>query len=243
MSTPLETLFEELRDNLFRNYLFYIPSTLVEEAPLTAEQKTHLVPLLDYILFIDTDLNLYTYKQQPLQFKIYQKQDLLNANTFKLFTQKEIRKPFQFDFIIKEYTKYLEFNRVATNWLLQHLDVYLPNTTTEVKTVLQLQHANFKKHQQDIDQQLLQDKALPKEDMNLLEFVANNFKDLNHKLSAIQITNPVATTVATTVGSAVENEESATNSKHTKIKKEKRPLITDDEARKYLLKTVFNFKK
>jgi hypothetical protein len=241
VSTSLETIFEELRHNLFRSYVFYLPGKLVEEAPIREEQLIKLAPLFDTILYIDTELVLNSYKQQPLQFELQQKRELLNKNTFKLLLQKDIQKPYQFDFLIKEYIKYVEFNLVATKWLLQQLDRYLPNTTKEIKIVLQLQCDCFKKHQQDIDQHLKLEKQLPNENINLLEFVSNNFKDLNDKISNIQINKPIATAVSTTVDVAAMAEKSANPSNSTQ-KKKKTPLITDEEARKYLLKTVFNVK-
>lgn len=242
MNPSFETLIQNLTSNLFSHFVFYLPHELFKGVELSEENRQNIEHNLDTVFYVDAHLKRHKHDNQSLYVEVLKKRALLNSNTFILLTQKEIRKPYQFAFILDEYQKILDFNLIVAEWMAQKITVFLPNTPQDVKNALQLQSDYFKNHQKELNNYLELAASTPQPPNDMMDFVASNFKELNNKLSAMaqnQISQVEGEKVLATGIATKEKVETNEEPIITINKKRRKQLITDEEARKFLLKTVF----
>lgn len=119
----IEKQFEELRRNLYRPLLFFIPKSIIPEQALEQIDQNTLDHLLDALIIIKEDGAAYKLKNEPFLYSILQKTVKLDASIFKIFEIKEQLKMEQFEFFIQRYLTEVDFYVFITDWLHNNIEL------------------------------------------------------------------------------------------------------------------------
>lgn len=150
----------ELINELYRNFIFYIPKKKFNQNILEAYEinieLNHLDNWLDKILYFN-DLGLSNYEEETLELShILYKSSKLNNNVFSLFELKEALERDSFNFILEKYLEQVRFHDTVSRLLINYFDVNCPVTDEQLKTLFNLQYININKHLKEIEKNFCQ---------------------------------------------------------------------------------------
>jgi len=218
----METELEILNERANRLTLFFIPYQLFPE--FTDEQRKQA----EDELFFGT---LYLYKQGKIivnfekdfnQINLLSKKDLLANNILRLIEINEKGKKESFNFLLDKYASRIKGWEYIYDWLNNNAENNIVDLNASNKALLQFQLDITKVHLREIESRFGISDNIPSEQPENI-FIEN--KDL-------VFTN--GKTVHDIVKEKNDNSELVNKSKKRKT------LISNEDADKYLLKTIFN---
>mgnify|MGYP000091332129 CR=1 FL=1 len=219
----LDKLFTELWKNLYKSFVFYIPSRLLPD--LEHNKALNTVVLIDSKGFDSELLN-----DESSHYQILGKAMILNDNIFKLIDQSERLPKHKFDFFLEKYLEHVNFVLYVSNWMENNIEIDISDLREETKKSFKSQTQVFLKHVEDLKSHIiLPNKSLEKQKVNVLKFIENDLTDIKNVLNLNSV-KP---------NDSVENVATKTSIKN----KNKLPLITEEDAEDFLLETVFQIRK
>lgn len=228
----IEKEFQELRSNLYKPLLLFVPTKIFPKNALEFVAKEIQDQLFDVLMLIKEDGAAYKIENEPILYTILQKKTLLEAAVFKIFEIKGQLKAQQFDFFIQRYLTEVDAYLFITEWLYSNRMLCKEIKNTEVDQSLAYQYEYLKQHLEDLKQHCLEvKKPIEKESTAILDFIKNDIPELKTLLSSKQLNLK-----------ETEKEPQVPTSKikTAKKKKQKPSRMSAQEAEEYLLKTVFN---
>jgi hypothetical protein len=227
----IEKEFQELRGNLYKPLLVFVPTTILPENTLEFVAEEIQGQLFDTLVLIKEDGAGYKIKNKPILYNILQKKTKLDTAVFKIFEIKEQLKAEQFDFFIQRYLTEVDVYLFITEWLYNNRTLCKEAQRDEVAQSLNYQYEYLKQHLADLNKHCLEVKdPIKKESKAILDFIQNDIPELKTFLAG------------NTLNSKKNNElQLPILELKAKIKKKnKSTKITEQEAEKFLLETIFN---
>ena len=223
MGESLNKIHEELISRLYKPLIFYIPRKFWLELDSEKWNDTKFDQVFDTVVLIKSDGSNQILNSDPSNYYILAKTVELNKCTFKLLDMKSRLNKSSFKFLIENYCQYIFFYRRISTWMLENVQNDIKSINKETLLSFEIQKKAFDKHWNYVNENFVSI-AKMKQDRFNSKLTSKDFKTIN----------------------ALINNPSETNfdklSKSKKYKKEKKILITEQEAEDFLLKTVFNIK-
>ncbi|MCM4169813.1 hypothetical protein KCTC52924_03591 [Arenibacter antarcticus] len=217
----LEKVFINLRNNLYQPLLFFIPKSLVPEEKKDLLKDPSFSKYFNIPAIIKRSGESFELKNSSYQMEFLGKPAILDKNILILTEQKATTHLFQFNVLMEKYRVQLDFYTTITRWMAQHFTEHC-GAEDDVNYYFELQDQFFQNHLQEIETKFGKIKIAPLKPADVLEHIEN-------ELVPFKKEEP---------GKSIPDLDSKVSK--PKKKKTKRPVITDEEASKYILKTVFN---
>lgn len=248
----IEKLYSELIKNLWNDLLFYIPNT--DLAIVFVEELKHIEKdkIINRIFVMDKILGPIEYKNNG-KHNILSKGTMLEDNMYLLLKKKRKFDGQEFSFVIDNYFEQAEFCFYITNWI--HNDIESNKAlklNKQLYGLFQLQYQAYKKHFQKLVKHFYPKKEnLPTGNFEVLTTIEKYFPELLKKYNQnekgtgiIAKTNIPIDDIKddSTNIPQVEEMESKTiarSKEQHSVKYKKQPAVTEQEAKKFLLKSVF----
>lgn len=241
----LDKIFQKLKENLYKPFIFYIPKNIVpEDNQYLIAKNENFQRIFDNIILIKQDGAGYEIKYHSPLFELIQKESILEDNIFMLFSEKAKQEVEQFDYLLKKYTQELTNFIWISDWLFKNLKKAFNsvNVEDEVLTSFELQQKYLLNHLQVFNKQFysakrktIKQESKP-DDIKL--FLENRFKELSDHLIA---------EVGTSDGDQLleqikQNEQVKPKKVKLSLKQRRAKILIDIEAEEFLLTSVFNKK-
>ncbi|SNR80497.1 hypothetical protein SAMN04488009_0159 [Maribacter sedimenticola] len=208
-----------LVNHLYNPLLFYIPKNIIPKDELlkfngiSTDNFFNTPVLISKKNLIHHGISINDYRV------ILEKASILNYNLLKLIDVRRNLNVEQFNTLIENYILHLRFYLFMTKWMNEHFTKYC-KTNQSLKSYFQLQYDFFNQHKLAIQ----------------TKFNLNIVVDL----TSSQILTYLKNDTPTPLNNIINTDKNRDIKKETT--KKKTVLITDQEARNFLLKTVFGLK-
>lgn len=241
----LDIFYTELVKPIFHNVAFYIPSALFPTKHFESI-KSQLPPLfLDEISILDVHYGIGAFEITEFNERLIKKPKLFEHNIFQLLKIQSELSPFEFEYILHKYFDTIEFYTALVDWLSVNLCIYNKDGI-DVTTIglFEIQNEIYKTHFSELINCFYNtDEIVLKQYYDISEIVKIYLPDLVSTIDLYNIKLPNDSIVELQNKEVKELEKNNSKEKKqpklkNKIKKE--PLITDQEASRFLLSTVFN---
>ena len=147
--SDLNSKYDELTNEIYRNFIFYIPTSIINIEEFK-KLPVDSVSILDRIIFIDDDLN-FIYENSLELPTLLIKSAKLRTNCFKLLEYKEILSESGFNYLCENYLKQLETYTFFSNQLLLHFEKNVPVKDAKTQALFNCQNLNFNTHLTEIE--------------------------------------------------------------------------------------------
>lgn len=147
--SELNLKYNELCNEIFRNYIFYIPISIFDSEDfekLTKEDKL----LINKIIYIDNDLQFVDNSCLDFQ-TLLTKSSKLKNNCFKLLEFKESLNEISFNYLSENYLKQLETYTFFSNQLSLYFEKNSPVKDANTKALFNCQNLNFNTHIAEVE--------------------------------------------------------------------------------------------
>lgn len=238
----IEKRFIELRGNLYKPLLFFIPKSILTQEVLESFGKEIQEHLLDTLLLIKQDGALYKLNNQPVLYNMFQKKTTLDASVFKIFEIKDQLKSQQFEFFIQRYFTEVDAYLYISDWLYNNRALCKQAINNEIKEAFRSQQQDLKQHLEDLKQHCLTiEEPIKKERSEILDFIQNGIPELKAFLTDRK-SNKNENQEQEIKAEGKEDIVQIKNGIKKTINKKKSNRITEKEAEDFLLETMFNIK-
>ena len=240
----LETFYDKLVQVLIRDIAFYIPSAIIP-VNLFKDLKDQIPEgFLDQIYILDIPEGFGIFENEEFNERLLLKRTLLEKNIFQLLKKKKELDAIEFHYILDKYFDQVEFYSAIVNWLSINLNVYHENEI-DVFTIgsFGLQNEFYKSHFIELIDLFYPSEPIElKEFYDLSELLKVYFPDLMARYDKASNELLVKSDVDISQHEFKEDQDNNTKEKKTTKKGKKEPLVSDKEAKDFLLATVFNIK-
>ncbi|GGZ92167.1 hypothetical protein [Algibacter mikhailovii] len=239
-SKGLVKTFEELRNNLFKSFVFYIPKTLIPEEKKEEWSVPKYAIFFDTIFYIDSKGFDKLLGKELCYGNILNKKALLKTNIFQFIDIKQSLNEQEFSFFMEIYLEQLNFCIYIGQWMSQHITEHIQEYTEDNQRSFELQANLFQLHLQDIQTRLIEPRKKQEvKPVDVLNYIEN-------KLPALHDLIPNQVSIQKSENAEQQSEQILQQQKQSKRqtrkirKKRPLPIINDTEIENYLLRTVFN---
>ncbi len=221
----LEDAFNDLRSNLYKPLIFFIPKSLIPESKKEWLESPEFAQLFNKVALIEKSGEINELKSCPGLFQIMEKPSILNGNIFLLSDQKAALNSFQFNLLMEKYLEQLRFYNTIAKWMALHIAEHC-EIDDNIKSYFELQDDFFLNHSQEIEAKFKIDTTTLTKPMDVLEHVEKDLSPFEKLIENNKSQNGI-TKLGRQMG-------------QTKTRKTKPVLVTNQEAEDFLLKSVFN---
>ncbi len=225
----LYQFYLNLIPNLITELYFFIPEK--EIRPDIVEEMTAITKYihLNKVYVLDHHKGPIEYSKERNAIDTTLKGNKLEKNIFTLLEKKGNTKPHEFNYVLNKYFELVSVLFYITDWMNAHADEHV-TTVICPNGLLHLQFFNFKKHFETIIKEFYpSEEAIPQGSFNAHKMIETYFSDISKGFK------PIATIVVDKPMSL----NLPNNTQKATIIKTKKPLLTEVEAEKLLLKTIF----
>lgn len=225
----MDILFNQIRDNLTKSYIFYLPDSLINTLEHTSLVKAIPNDAYNQLAYIDKH-NVIAQSFEKLDFlEVINKGNVLDGNMYALFQAKEDIEDAQFNFLLEKYIEFLDPHCFLTGWMYTNITSFIKPVSEETINLFRIQSELFDKHYSQIRRHFNIDQK--GRVLNVKTIVDRYKEKFGH------------TTFSVKVPSEIPNVSiKETIQPKPKPRKVKPALITDEEADRFLLEKVFRVK-
>lgn len=242
----LQEIHSELVRKLWNNFLFFIPKEifdlkLLEQKPLKEFKEI----LFNKLSVIDFDFGALYYDPKIDNLRYLKKTKELNELTFQLIGEKKKFKDYEFSFLIDKYLEQVECLLYISNWLNNNIHL-IEDTTPTITGLFKIQSLLYKKHLKEIIRQFYSDKKnVVFTNHNTFRIIQSNFETFHKPLNLPPLPKLNRNLKDINLGETTETKVDKFPIEKTKKQKKvkKKPLVSEEEARKMILKSIFNIEE
>lgn len=226
--TELETFFNSLLPNLWEELIFFVPDTNIPKDIIVKTQNFNLNKFSNKVMVMDTYDGPIFYEQGRNNTRITLKATKLESNLYQLLEREKTTSILEFNFILEKYLEQIECLKHISQWMYSNLN-QVQHLDQTIKGLFQIQLSYYEKHLNVFVKQFYKNRIdYNKTTFNLESIIKSQITELSEKQSN-QIKN-----------SETHITQNATIDNNTPEKPKKKPLITQEDAEKLLLKKIFN---
>lgn len=223
MEESLSKKQKELTNSLYKPFIFYIPRKFWVEMDGDKWNDKVYDALFDTVVLMKSDGSNKAINNGASNYYLLQKTAELDKNTYALLEIRTKLDSDSFQFLAKKYCLEVGFYKRISTWMLNHVQEDVPDINKETLLSFELQKTAFENHWNYVQK----------------HFVPSS--QIKSYVSDTELTAKDFSTIQDLVGNPLESNSKIENSTKTN-KKEKKILITGEEAEKFLLETVFKVK-
>lgn len=236
----LHQFYLDLIPNLLNELFFFLPKNEIREDIIEKVDFFKKYDILNKVYVIDYYQGPIEYKKGRNNNRVLLKSSKLEQNIFNLVEKRSEANKQEFDYVLNKYFELVEYLFYATNWMNTNL-AQIVQTDDTVSGLFHLQFINYKKHFEALVKHFYPNKeAKPKGNFNAHEIMETYFPDVSKSLE--QNSGLYSKNINTEKKTAELNNAThlATTTDRKTKGTDKKVLITEEEAEKLLLKTIFN---
>ncbi|MCX7551842.1 hypothetical protein [Xanthomarina sp. F2636L] len=223
MEESLNKKQKELSSRLYKPLIFYIPRKFWVEMDGEKWNDKEFDALFDTVVLMKTDGSNKALQNGSSNYYLLSKTAELDRNIYALLEMRSKLDEDSFQFLAKKYCLDVAFYKRVSAWMLDHIQEDIPDANKETLLSFELQKTAFENHWE-----YLQKHFVPSAE------IKRNIPEVNLTAEDFEIIQDL-------VGNPLQSKSENKNSPKT-TKKEKKILITEEAAEKFLLETVFNVK-
>ncbi|MGY0393290.1 hypothetical protein ACW5R3_12120 [Bizionia sp. KMM 8389] len=233
MKETLNEVYDDMTKRLYMPMVFYIPRRIWNQFEGENWSDEMYNELFDRVVLIKSDgASSLLSKERASQYLIIKK-ERLDKLTFKLLELQKNLEDKQFKFILSKYVSQLDFCRKVSIWMLQNVKVDVEYLNTDMFLAFQLQQTAFQEHWIYVQENF--SKSCESDDIRKTDFLGDS--DLKSLQDLMNSTGVLSDTIKDKQNSKVVP---VATKELKQSKKEKKELVTEEEATAFLLRTVFN---
>lgn len=230
----LEKFNSALIGNLLNELLFYIPENKITKELVTKLENIDTKGIFNKVFIMDKIQGPIKYRKDSIS-KALMKTSMLEENMYLLLKKQRKLDEQEFSFVFNKYFELAEFCFYITNWF--HTDLE-SNTAIKLDNQLSglflMQHQGYKKHFEKLVKHFYPKKEhLPSGNFNVEKTIEKYFPELLKKYT-------VEKSERKSIVNTHNESEPNTDSQKQVAKEKKQPIISDNDAEQFLLKSVFN---
>lgn len=229
-------VFNIIRDNLFRSFIFYVPKQFYHYIEPTFIANIITPGMVNIIAYSNLERKITTVPSEMNGLELLGKDSLLNQSIDLLLSQKEILSETAFNHLYQQYLEHAGMYWMFSVWLSKNVRIDLPDTPSSIISMFELQANTFDKHADKLDSYFGEKEQNNNYDAShFVDLVSDSVEDITVK--EIEKPSPVPE-----LKTNIEEKEiiaPTVETKKEKAKEEKEPLMTDEKARNFLLESVF----
>ncbi|GGG32268.1 hypothetical protein [Bizionia arctica] len=232
MKETLDQIYDEIAKRLYIPMIFYIPRRIWNQFDKEKWEDKIFDNVFDKVVIVKPDGSDILLEDAPSYFHLLIKKERLDKSTFKLLNLQPDLEEKQFNFLLNKYCLQLDFFRRVSKWMVENIQQDVKEINNEILMSFELQQTTFEEHWQYIQENFVD---APK----IKEIKADSILSTKDFESFQDLMKPTGI-LSRTIDVEVKNEKVVLKPKRSK--KEKKILVTEEEATDFLLKTVFNMK-
>lgn len=147
--SELNLKYNELCNEIYRNYIFYIPISIFDSEDFEKLTKEYKL-LINKIIYIDNDIQFVDNSCLDFQ-TLFTKSSKLKNNCFKLLEFKESLNEISFNYLSENYLKQLETYTFFSNQLSLYFEKNSPVKDANTKSLFNCQSLNFNTHLAEVE--------------------------------------------------------------------------------------------
>ncbi|MDO1500341.1 hypothetical protein Q2T40_09385 [Winogradskyella maritima] len=221
----MKNTFNDLKLKKYKGFLFYFNDEIYDHLEKQLGPETLPKSLSNKVILLDNDGKQEVISERTNLLPIYSKQQTLDEILFELGSLSKEMPENLFITALRKYEAYLKFDLEWSIWMLSSLNVEQPINHNKLEKAFEVQFKAFQKHHFDVTDSF---KLKPTHNLPKMSFPKALLKRLK-----INKDNPVYK-IPNSKDDNRKSKEKATP------KRNKNSLISDEEARQYLLKSVFD---
>lgn len=227
----LNNEIQNLISTVHKPSIFYMPERLFPNLDANTIEQFEGIGFLNTLLIIDANGDPHPIKSGIEYFALLRKPKILKSNVLQLIEMKSKLDKEAFLYLLKDYTNEVDTWVSTSEVIRNEAKIEAKNYLTTMQSYLDLQHHSLKEHQTELKAQFGKWKTKVELDRIAKFFrkTSINISQPNNKLEKSFNNNKIGDTV------------DKKNNVQAKSQKKKTHLSNED-ADKYLLKTVFNVK-
>ncbi|TYB78203.1 hypothetical protein [Bizionia myxarmorum] len=232
MKETFNQIYEAMTKRLYVPMVFYMPRRIWNQFDKEKWNDKEYDNLFDKVVLIKPDGSNALLNNEQSSHYIMVKKECLDLNTFKLLELQSDLDAKQFEFILNKYITQLDFIKRISIWMFENVQKDIESLKQETYLSFQLQQKAIIEHWTYVQENFV---GITQIDKKTNEIVLNKkdfktFKDLMNPSGEFP-------SITQTKSNIKEEDE-----KPQQLKKEKKILVTEEEATDVLLRTVFNMK-
>ena len=243
------TILNGLIEELLHNSIFYVPKEIILDGVLEKLEGGIDDDFFDELSLLDINEGVVLITNEDaleLNDRLLEKKGLLEKNIFSLLENNHKFTPVILQLIINKYYDQLLFHLVISEWLTSNLKRFNKEEIhISIIGAFKLQYENLSAHLKDFQNYFgsLIDKD-KEHNFSLEKMVMEHFPNLISKYSQITDTNAKNNNeeIEPEVISSQQPEKNLQIENKPTLKKKQRPLISEVNLEKMVLKSVFNVK-
>ncbi len=240
VKTNLQQFYKALLPKLWNEFVFFIP-----KIELPAEIKKELEFLREYdlvnksILF-DVSIGPYVYEKKH-NIKVISKWSDLESNVFLLLEKRANSESYEFNYILEKYFEQSSCLFFLTDWLYKNVE-QIEQVDNNISGLFMIQFTNYKKHFEEMVKHFYPNKdQMPFDRFNVNQLINDYLPDISKRFHKDEV--PLLAEINEQKLNALPPlTYSPLKPKQSNIKKKKKVLITEEEAKKVMLGSIFKIK-
>lgn len=223
MEESINNIFSNLLSRLYKPLIFYIPRKFWVEIDGEKWNDKEYDSLFDTVVLMKTDGSNKALNNEASNYYILGKTSELDKNTYALIDLKDKLDKDSFHLLADKYNMNVTFYKRISAWMLSHVQEDVPALNKETLLSFELQKIAFENHWEHIQK----------------HFVSS--PEIKSHISDTNLTAKDFNFIQDIMGNPLQSKKDIDKPTKSK-KKEKKILITGEEAETFLLETVFNVK-
>jgi len=157
----MQNIYNAFTNNFLKGSILYLPKHVVNLID-KKKIKEDLIDFSNRIFIIEIDGGNYFVDDEnnSCVIHILKKRTLLEDNIYQLLTLKADESLDTFNYVLEKYLKQLAGYIYCSHWFCLNAESDIDNLTKEILNALELQHNNFKAHQEEIFKRFNKNKDL-----------------------------------------------------------------------------------
>ncbi|TLP70126.1 hypothetical protein [Maribacter sp. ACAM166] len=222
----LEKTLQDLIIKLNRPLLFFVPMSLIPKGEMEGLDAIELEAFFDNVVLYSTDGQINEIGSGSDYIQLFEKPYLFEKNILRLIDEQAGLNPSQFAGLMEKYILHLRFFVFITKWMDEHISEHC-DISENLKTYFEFQKNAYLNHKQEIETKFSLKIITDLSSSQILTYLKKDTPPSLYDLLNREEKSQVTTKLATTKSQKKPNTD-------------KQILITDKEARSFLLETVFN---
>jgi hypothetical protein len=233
MGESLNKIHDELISRLYKPLIFYIPRKFWVELDGDKWKHKRFDEVFDTVVLMKSDGNNQVLNNDPSYFYILSKTTDLDKNIYTLLDMQAKLEANSFKFLIDKYNQHVNFYVRISTWLFENVQKDILEVTQEALKSFKHQRDAFIIHLEYIQNSFINNQIKPIKPFNT-SLTDEDIKSIRGLINNASEVNKLVSEIPKSSESLIKFEPIR------KTQKEKKILVTDEEAEVFLLKTVFH---
>ena len=239
----LEKFCNKLFRGLLEEFIFFIPNTVLFSEQLETQNLSEFKKYFQKVIYMDHMQGPLIYSSKRKGPDMLIKAKLLNKNILSLIEKSEDLSKANFNYVNKKYVDQVRGLALVSNWMNDQDRLKgVEGIDTKTKTSFRLQSELFEKHLNEMATAFETEESETKKDIDILNDLELQVPRLIEQIKQVGDTQSNQIEIITQLVQSSQRDVISETKEAIPLKKQKRILISEDEAEEFLFKTLFGLR-